>query len=705
MLVAPAASALKPMSEALQRSPDNLLGLVIMVDMEVEGAQLSVPYEIISWNSFSCKYCARPCRDKDCELYGELLFEDIVVSAFDAESYDAVYVNEGDAWEGGEAMVAGGEFAGALIDDRGAAVERNTKVGRVSKPVLPVAVVVAEVASTEESAQAAPEEEPRPTEEQASAEVAEAQPECSAEAEAALQASDAALAEEARRTEDRLECAAVLELLVAAVAHPPSVTPRVVLVALGSAEADSAELQPCAAPSVDSHDAGPVQYVVSAATQSLAKFDAPPAEALADEVAERTELGSRECGHAQGAVSAAQSDDGVDVIVLPEVQSGARRRQSGSHMFVISEEELERVALLEGEAARARIEAEAEALARARAAAEEEERVREELAQERRLMELEEEQRVRMAQEQETASEDYFADESAPIAERTDASDAPLDEEPDEAVRSLLDSEQAHFSHIYDGLHLRHEGLASDLVAADGKRASIGGSCLDGKRDSHKNEEQHAVKLIVDAQTSHSPMTRGTSVMNQSRDHELAKIQEVLSLQREGAGSGQGERKPAGALPELKVAALPELRVAQKRPVIDMALTTRNELARATSRDQPRKQPDAETCLDSKVALLDSFLDMESSTPLSWDHFASMVDSSVNAAPTGGKLSSAMEDNRRMKSMLTAASRLTAGSTNEASASTLDEETLLRLHKKLAPTVSNMVCGIACRCLVLTLFM
>lgn len=708
---------LKPISEALNRSPENLLGLVILVNVDVEGVELSLPYEIISWNSFSCNYVAKPCRDKDYEMYGELQFEDIMVNAFEKDTFEAIYVNEGGQWEEADVLrVAGGAFAGVVRDKSGAAVLQSSQMERFALTKSQSAQrtsdsleKVHEVADVEESSRvdghghsirdAFSASVPQSVDQGGTEQQIESSVDATTELalEVALSMSEDAESSEVPEAAARLECAGVIEFLVtAAIAEArslrSSVNPCVDVVAAVVDAVDAIQPELSNAPPLDSRDNVEQLQLVGDGVTTLAsidKFDSSDSSSGGTFVNILDDKEVVVVGVAQdiGATPVAQSDDGVDSLELPEPALTHRhRRKSGCELFAIPEEELDRVARLEGDAARARIEAEAAAALKA---AEEERRAREEQQQRKQIKEEEEVCKS-------TLSDDYFVDESGPIAERASSADTAIDdlrhEETDQ--RPSID-ELDHSSQIHAGFHSlqNEEGL---IISAD-MNQGMRGSFLDYKRASFESDELKAVMTIVNAQTAHVHMHRGVAVMNQTRPTEVEKMQTIVSLQRDGSSQDatqavtQGEKRPStGPLPELKV-------TSPKKVVIDMVLATRDELLRVTPMDCLLEEP--VVGLDSSVALLDSFLDMESSHPMSWDLFASMVGSTTSSQTSSSRRSPVprvVNESRRVVMNTSPAARSTHGLNYVNKNNTRDEET--HMPRRLVPTTVNEVRSLALAC-------
>jgi hypothetical protein len=117
-----------PLPEALgmvDRSLTSVLGLVIVVTIESHGEYIDVPYEIMSWNSYTCKYMAKPTSKYDVDLYGEIYFNEIMIPSstlqqIHANEYDAIYVDENDEFrEDNVHALESALFIGSVLDENG----------------------------------------------------------------------------------------------------------------------------------------------------------------------------------------------------------------------------------------------------------------------------------------------------------------------------------------------------------------------------------------------------------------------------------------------------------------------------------------------------------------------------------------------------------------------------------------------------------
>ena len=111
---------LRPIADTLGKTPNSLLGVVLLLGIEVEGEELTVPFEIVSWDSYTCKYKARPTRELDMRRFGEISFEDVLTGHMNLSSYEAIYVDDGEDLEEQQVdLLVEGSLSGPVTNEKG----------------------------------------------------------------------------------------------------------------------------------------------------------------------------------------------------------------------------------------------------------------------------------------------------------------------------------------------------------------------------------------------------------------------------------------------------------------------------------------------------------------------------------------------------------------------------------------------------------
>lgn len=111
---------MKPISETFGKPPSHMLGLVLIMGIEMKGEELTVPFEIVSWDSNTCKYMARPTRKADHAKLGEVYFDELLVHQVDVDYHDAIYVeDEKDTDEQHVDTLVLGQLTGSVTNERG----------------------------------------------------------------------------------------------------------------------------------------------------------------------------------------------------------------------------------------------------------------------------------------------------------------------------------------------------------------------------------------------------------------------------------------------------------------------------------------------------------------------------------------------------------------------------------------------------------
>ena len=110
----------KPIAETFRKSPANLLGLVLIMGIEMNGEELTIPFEIISWDSKTCKYMVRPTRKTDAAVFGDMYFDELLVHQVDIDLHEAIYVeDEKDTDEQHVDALVLGKFEGSVTNEKG----------------------------------------------------------------------------------------------------------------------------------------------------------------------------------------------------------------------------------------------------------------------------------------------------------------------------------------------------------------------------------------------------------------------------------------------------------------------------------------------------------------------------------------------------------------------------------------------------------
>jgi hypothetical protein len=202
-------------------------------------------------------------------------------------------------------------------------------------------------------------------------------------------------------------------------------------------------------------------------------------------------------------------------------------------------------------------------------------------------------------------------------------------------------------------------------------------------RNDRREGEEKEIKGIIDSDT---PIIRGSSVLRLSRD-EKEEMDDINAILQKNTA-------------KIKVLKADELRPLDQRKLISVESRkeySKAEVEKPINRDNMNdrslatvddKHPSdmSENRQDPTLALLDSFVDMETSHPVSWNLFADMLDRHQVNQKKGTrqeKLTTAISENNEIKKLLMTASG-EQGSIEDFAEQDweLDDETLLRLHKK-----------------------
>ena len=110
----------KPIAETFGKSPSDLLGLILIMGIEMNGEEFTVPFKIISWDPEVCKYMAKPTRKADEALIGEIYFDELLVHQVDVDHHEAIFVeDEKDVHDQHVDLLVLGQLSGAITNERG----------------------------------------------------------------------------------------------------------------------------------------------------------------------------------------------------------------------------------------------------------------------------------------------------------------------------------------------------------------------------------------------------------------------------------------------------------------------------------------------------------------------------------------------------------------------------------------------------------